>query len=58
MSKVEVISAGCTTLVLNVAVKTLCVWGIVAILGLSLGFWPLVGLGALVYVLLPASSND
>lgn len=44
--------------VLRVTLNTACMWGITAILGVSLGFWPLVGLGVFVSLLLPASSND
>jgi hypothetical protein len=37
-------------LFLSAVVVTLALWGILAILGLSLAFWPLVGVGALVTV--------
>ncbi|MGW3992194.1 hypothetical protein ACWEF6_01780 [Amycolatopsis sp. NPDC004772] len=39
----------------RVVIVTLCLWGALAILGLSLGFWPLVGLGALITVGLRAA---
>lgn len=37
-------------LFIRFVIVTLILWGALAILGLSLAFWPLVGLGALVTV--------